>query len=130
MLLRAVVTWFGLAVLAIGNGVFREAVISPRLGPPGAHVVSTLTLCGLILLLTWIAVPWIAPATGADARRIGLLWLVMTVAFEFGFGRLVAGKPWNVLLADYDLTAGRIWILVLLTTAAAPWLAARVRDIL
>lgn len=130
MLLRVIVAWFGLAVVAIGNGLFREAVISPRLGPEAAHVVSTLLLCGLILLLAWLTIPWIAPGSGAAALRIGLLWLAMTVAFEFGFGRLVAGKSWETLLADYDLTAGRIWVLVLLVTAAAPWLAARARELI
>lgn len=130
MWVRAIVTWFGLAILAIANGVFREAVISPRVSANTAHVVSTLSLCLLILLLTWVAIPWIAPVSASEALRIGLLWFAMTVSFEFGFGRLVAGKSWDVLLADYDLTAGRIWILVLLATLTAPYLAARLRDLL
>ena len=33
--------------------------------------------------------------------------------FELGFGHWVAGHPWSRLLADYDLLAGRIWVLVL-----------------
>ena len=130
LLLRAIATWFGLAAVAIGNGVFREAVVSPRLGAGGAHVFSTLLLCGLILLVTWLAVPWLGPGSGGDAFRIGLVWLITTVAFEFGFGRLVAGKSWATLLADYDITAGRIWALVLVTTCTAPCLAARVRGLI
>jgi hypothetical protein len=30
------------------------------------------------------------------------------------------GKAWNELTQDYDVSRGRIWILVLLTTAVAP----------
>ena len=130
MLFRVLVTWLGLAAVAIGNGVFRESVVSPRLGPGGAHVASTLLLCLLILLVTWLAIPWIAPASAGEALGVGLLWLALTVGFEFGFGRLVAGKSWQTLLADYDLAAGRIWLLVLLTTLGAPWLAARWRGLL
>lgn len=124
------VAWLGLAFLAIANGVFREAVIAPRVSAETAHVVSTLSLCLLILLLTWVAIPWIAPASASETLRIGLLWFLTTVAFEFGFGRRVAGKSWSTLLADYDLTAGRIWILVLLITLTAPYLTARLRDLL
>jgi hypothetical protein len=51
----------------------------------------------------------------------GILWGVLTVAFEFGFGHYVSGLGWDVLLADYDVRAGRLWPLVLLATVAAPW---------
>ena len=44
-----------------------------------------------------------------QAWIIGLSWVVVTLGFEFGFGRLVAGLTWSELLADYDVSAGRIW---------------------
>lgn len=40
--------------------------------------------------------------------------------FELGFGHWVAGHPWQRLLADYDLAAGRVWALVLLWVALTP----------
>ena len=42
----------------------------------------------------------------------------MTLTFEFGFGRLVEGLSWSTMLADYDVTSDRIWVLVPLWTAA------------
>lgn len=56
----------------------------------------------------------------ADLLRIGLLWLVLTVAFEFGFFHSVVGKPRDVLLADYNLLRGRLWVLVLATVLLGP----------
>jgi len=53
------------------------------------------------------------------------VWLLLTLAFEFGFGHYVFGKPWSVLLADYRLDQGRIWTLVPVITLLAPWLAGR-----
>ena len=44
----------------------------------------------------------------------------MTVAFEFGFGRLVAKASWEELLADYNLASGRLWPLVLAWIALGP----------
>ena len=35
------------------------------------------------------------------------MWLGLTLAFEFGFGRLVAKQSWEQLLADYNVAAGR-----------------------
>lgn len=64
-----------------------------------------------------------APRNAAAMWATGLYWMVATVAFEFLFGRYVAGNSWERLLADYDLTAGRVWVLVPLTLLLAPRLA-------
>jgi len=42
------------------------------------------------------------------------------VAFEFLFGHYVMGHPWSRLVQDFNLLAGRVWALVLLTTLFAP----------
>lgn len=125
--LRAAVSWFALMIAAIVNGVFRESVLLEPLGSAWAHVVSTVMLCVLVLVLAWLLTPWVRPVTPRRALAVGGLWLAMTVAFEFGFGRLVAGRSWAELMADYDVTAGRIWVLVLLTVLAAPYAVARLR---
>ncbi len=126
MLARALVTWLGLVALAIGNGTLREFLVTPRWGAAAGHVSSSLLLSLLILGVAWLAIPWIAPTGARGALGVGLVWLGCTVAFEFGFGRW-RGKSWQVLLADYDLARGRIWLLVLVATVLAPWLAWRMR---
>ena len=54
------------------------------------------------------------------ALRVGLAWLVMTIAFEFGFGHYVAGHSWQRLWADYDLRRGRVWGLFVAWLALVP----------
>lgn len=127
MIARPLLAWLGLMVLAISNGAFREAVITPRLGAGKAHLASTLLLCISIFLLAWFLVPWIAPTSPAQAFVVGGMWLLMTLVFEFGFGRLVAKKSWAELLADYDILSGRVWLLVLLTVCSAPYFVASAR---
>jgi apolipoprotein N-acyltransferase len=61
------------------------------------------------------------------AIRIGLIWLVLTVMFEFGFGHFVAGHSWQRLLQDYNIRAGRVWLAILLWVAFAPYLFFRIR---
>ena len=128
VLARSVVIWFLLTVLAIANGALRVGILIPRFGELAGHIVSTLLLCFIIALVTWIALPWIAPGTRGIAARIGALWLLMTLSFEFGAGHYLMGQPWSALLADYHLANGRIWPLVLITTAVAPIVVARLRN--
>jgi len=128
VIIRTLVVWLLLLVLAILNGAGREALLVPRLGPAVAHVISTLTLSVLIATTTWIAEPWIAPPTARAALATGATWLVMTLAFEFLAGHYLFGKPWPVLLADYHLLRGRIWVLVPIVTLFAPLWAWRLRS--
>ena len=48
------------------------------------------------------------------------MWLGMTLVFEFGAGHYLFGTPWRALLADYNVLAGRLWVLVLIATMTAP----------
>ena len=127
MVLRAVACWFLLMVLAILNGAAREYFLVPRLGAAAAHVASTILLCGLIMAAAWFVVPWMAPPTARAALSVGALWLLMTLGFEFLAGHYLFQKPWPVLLADYDLLHGRVWIFVPLVTLLAPLWAWRLR---
>ena len=61
-------------------------------------------------------------ATAGQALAIGALWLVLTLAFEFMLGRFVSGLSWREMLAEYNLAAGRLWSLVPIWVAAAPYL--------
>jgi hypothetical protein len=86
-----------------------------------AHQVSTLT--GGIAFATYIwGLSRVWPLESAvQALGIGLMWVAMTVAFEFLFGRYAARRPWSALLADYNLLAGRVWVLLLVWLAIAPY---------
>lgn len=120
MIIRSVLVWFGLLTIAILNGGFREAVLTQRLGRGLAHAVSTVMLSLFIVALGWIATPWIAPTSLQDAWLIGGTWVTLTLAFEFLGGHFIFGKPWQTLLADYNLLAGRIWVMVLIVTLMTP----------
>jgi len=123
MILQGAIAWLGLMFLAIANGTLREFLLTPRLGARLGHVLSTLLLCVLIFLVAWLVTPWIGARQPADTWRLGTLWLVLTLAFEFIVGHYVFGNSWQNLLADYDLLHGRIWLLVPIITFIGPRLA-------
>jgi hypothetical protein len=120
MTYRAVVVWFALMVLAIANGTIREFLLTPRVGPKMGHVASTVLLCAFVFLLAWLLMPWIGARRWTDAWKVGALWLALTLAFEFLVGHYVLRNSWGNLLADYNLSHGRIWILVPIMTLISP----------
>jgi hypothetical protein len=126
--IRAVAIWFAILVVASLNGALRDLVVAPRTGDTIARAISTVILCGLILLVTWYAIAWVRPGTPRQALGVGALWLALTLGFEFGAGRY-AGKPWSVILADYDVMRGRIWVLVPIITFLAPYWVGRTRGL-
>ena len=122
--LRAIIVWFGILGLAAVNGALRDLVAAPRLGDTVARALSTVILCALILLVTRSTIRWIGPRSAREALAIGALWFGLTLVFEFGSG-LYAGKTWSVMLEDYDVLRGRLWVLVPVVTFLAPLCARR-----
>ncbi len=79
---------------------------------------------------TWIGIRWLGPSVAKQAWSLGLLWLAMTLAFGFGAGHFLFKKPWSELLYNVNIAQGRIWVLVPLVAAMAPWLMAKPRGVI
>jgi hypothetical protein len=126
---RAVVIWCALLMIASINGLVREALLIPRMGEVGGRAISTLALSALIVVLTWISIGWIAPRSAQQTWTVGVIWVLLTLAFEFLAGHYVFHNAWSRLLEDYNVVRGRIWILVLITTLVSPRLCARLRNL-
>lgn len=112
--------WVGLSAVAVVNGTVRDLGYADRLGDLAAHQASTQLLIGALLGYTWLLHRWRPLPDTRTAVGVGAAWALLTLAFEFGVGHFLLNRPWAVLLADYDLTAGRIWVLVPIATAVAP----------
>jgi hypothetical protein len=118
---RYLIAWFPMILIAVANGALRESWLLPRLGEDAARQVSTLLL--IVLLAIYIgAVSRIWPIrSSSEALTIGALWLALTLTFEFGIGRFLSGLTWRQMLAEYNLAAGRLWVLVPTWVAGAPY---------
>lgn len=121
MTAKYILVWFVLAIVANINGIIRNEVYVDALGDLRAHQLSTLTLIVLFGLVIWGFSRLWQITSAQQAWTIGLMWLGMTIAFEFVFGHFVIGHPWSKLLHDYNIFQGRIWILVLIWTMVAPY---------
>jgi hypothetical protein len=122
---KAVGVWFFLVIAAALNGVLRTSFLSLQMGEQTSYVLSTLILMITVLTCSWVlANRFLRHSTNKDLLFIGLLWVGLSASFEFYFGHYVLGTPWAILLHEYNLLSGRIWVVVLLTELIGPWFMA------
>lgn len=117
--------WLVLMAFAIGNGVLREATYGQYLSELPAHQLSTLIGALVFGIAVWLLKRRWAPESTRQAVVIGISWLVLTLCFEFTFGHYIAGHSWSDLFRDYDVSAGRVWPLLLVWVTFLPYLAYR-----
>lgn len=125
--LKALAVWGTILILAVLNGMLREAILIPKLGTVTGNVLSGVFLSALILTVAYLSLPWLNVDRPVELIAIGLGWLVLTLLFEFSFG-LWQGKSWQVMFEAYTFKNGNIWTIVLMVTALAPYFATKLRD--
>jgi hypothetical protein len=129
LLLNAGRIWIFFIVLAIVNGVIRDKFLVPLLGRRLALPFSGISLSLMIFATTFVSLPIFDSHESSQYWLIGGVWLVMTILFEFLFGRFVMGDSWEKLLDAYKVNKGNLWLLVLLVIALSPYLAAKLRGL-
>ena len=127
MLWKYFFLWFPMLLLAVLNGAAREILYKNTLGDLRAHQLSTVTLLILFSLYIWLVIRTWTPDSSQQALMVGILWLVLTLAFEFGFGSFVGGRTWSELVGEYNLLVGRVWVFIPVWVAVAPSLFYRLQ---
>jgi len=69
---------------------------------------------------------WIRPRTARQVTLIGVMWVVLTLGFEIGVGRLL-GASWERILSDFNLLRGGLLGIGLLIMAFSPRITASLR---
>ena len=124
---ECILAWIPMLFIAIANGAVREIWLVNYFRELRAHQVSSATGMVLLGIYIWVIIRNWRPESAATAIVIGLIWLVMTVAFEFLFGLYVRNLSWNQLFHAYNLFAGQVWVLVLAWVTLAPYLFYRLQ---
>ena len=127
VLIRAILVWLVIIAAETVHGILRGVLLVPIVGDLPARQIGVLIGSLLIFAVAYLFIRWIAVQTKLQFLAVGLIWVVLTILFEIGLGRLVLGLPWERLTEDYDVTRGEFMGVGLLFMAAAPWLAARLR---
>ena len=124
---RSIAVWLGLIGAKIVHGTVRTIVLMPRVGDARARQIGVFTGSLVNFGITRLFIRWIGARTTRALIGIGVVWVVLTVAFEVTFGRLVMRSSWERLRSDYDLAHGGLLPLGLVVLAGSPLVAARLR---
>ncbi|HWI82430.1 hypothetical protein [Ramlibacter sp.] len=127
-MLKSILVWIAILMLAILNGALRDIALVHALGPTLARFVSGVVLCSVIVAAAALAAPWLGKLPLRAFWWIGTLWLVLTLGFETAVG-YAEHQSWQRLLDAYTLQGGNLWPLVLITTLIAPRVGARLRGV-
>lgn len=127
MIGRALLAWLLMMVIETIHGVLRNRFLVPVIGDVGSRQTGVLIGSVLILSIAVLLIGWIHPTSERALLAISALWLTLTLAFEFGLG-LALGRPWDAMLADYDLSRGGLLSIGMVVLALSPWIAARIRQ--
>jgi hypothetical protein len=128
MILKYTLFWLPMVFIAIINGTIRDMTYKNCLGDLTAHQVSTFTGMILFGIYIWIiSLRW-KLESARQALIVGFIWLALTVAFEFLFFHFVAGHPWSLLLDNYNILEGRVWVLILLFITIAPYIVFQIHS--
>ena len=118
---RHILAWLALPAFAVLNGLVRDTTYGPSMGYDLSHSVSVVPLLvAIVAWAVWVSRRWPLTDSGT-ALGVGVTWLALTLAFEFGLGAL-QGLSMADMLAEYDITRGRLWPLIPLATLLAPLL--------
>lgn len=114
--------WFVMLLVSVANGSVRDFTYGRHMSELAAHQLSTATGIVLLGVVIRACIRRYPPSSGRNAIALGVLWMALTVAFEFLFFHYVGGHSWSDLLGNYNVLQGRVWVLVLVWLAVAPYL--------
>jgi len=123
---KATLVWLLIIVVESVHGVLRNLIVAPAIGNFEARQAGVFIGSALILLIAWLTAPWLNLNGRAQFAGVGLLWVGLTLAFEFSLG-VAMGLSWERITSDYHIAKGGLLPLGLVVMAIAPYAGARLR---
>lgn len=130
MIFKAFLIWVLIAVAEVLHGIARVRLLNRRVGDHRARQIAVFTGSAIILFIAWLLVPWLGASTTPECLWIGLLWFVLMLAFEIGFGRFVFRASWQRLASDFDFRKGGLLSIGMAILFFAPWIVAKLHDLI
>jgi hypothetical protein len=124
---RAFSVWLIIVLAESLHGTARVIFLQPVFGDFRARQIAVFSGILIILTIAYFFVGWMRAKNTRQLFFVGLLWVVLTLAFEISLGRLL-NLSWTRILSDYDILNGGLMPLGLLFMIFAPLSAAKLRN--
>jgi hypothetical protein len=121
VLLKTAVRVWLMEILVSGFNFFvlMNLVYEPLWGPLAAHQIGMSTRIVYIAIFAFFLLRFVKKYETNDLAHVGLLWLGLTLLFEWG-GSLAIGRPVEEILIGWNILAGYMWPYVLLSYLLSP----------
>jgi len=112
---------FLLVIFAFNNRFVGREFYAPRVGLLVAHWVGVAIQIAWVGIVTFLLLGWLrGNQEAADLWAVGVLWAVLSVAWEMFAFHWVQRRGWHDVLDDYNPLVGHGWWLVPLAYLLAP----------
>jgi len=128
-LFRGFAIWLLIILAESIHGTLRQLLIAPMIGDLPARRIAFFVGILLIFLIAYWFIRWISAPSTKSLFAVGVMWMILTLLFEFGLGIFVFNFSLERMLEDYDISRGGLMGLGLVFVVLAPYLAARLRGI-
>jgi hypothetical protein len=125
---RGLAVWLLIMAVETVHGILRGMFLAPAVGDAAAARIGWPIGAALVLGLATLTIRWIGRMRTGALFRLGMVWAVLTFAFEMVIG-LLRGFDTERILAEIDPCTGGMLAYSLVVMALAPWLAARLRGL-
>jgi hypothetical protein len=126
---KALAVWVILMCAEVIHGILRTLFLVPIVGDFRSRQIGVFTGSLLVLAIVSASIRWIGLRNRKSQTSVGLIWLVLTLLFEIGFGRFVIGASWERIGADFNILRGGLLPIGLTILFLSPYIAARIRKI-
>jgi hypothetical protein len=122
--------WLIIIFAEIIHGVLRGLFLVPVVGDFESRQIGVFTGSFIILIIACKTVRWIGAKIKTELMITGLIWMLLTIAFEISFGRIVMNSAWERILSDFNIFNGGLLSLGMLFLMLSPLIAAKIRGII
>jgi hypothetical protein len=125
---RAFYVWLLIAVAESVHGTLRRIFLVPWIGELLSHQIGVVIGSAIIFTIAWLCIRWFGPGSHRQQFQVGLLWVVLTLIFEFTLGYFF-GYSLERILSDYNIAKGGVMVFGVLFMLFSPAFAAKVRGL-
>ncbi|MBI5179510.1 MAG: hypothetical protein HZA04_09675 [Nitrospinae bacterium] len=123
-LVKSLAVWALIILAETVHGILRNKFLVPIAGDFRARQIAVFTGTLIIYSIAFLFEGWMGLTTDGQRIGVGLLWAILTVAFDIGLGRAFR-FTWKRILSDFNLFQGGLMPIGLVLMALALILVSR-----
>ena len=127
-ILKSLLVWMCILPFTFLIGTIQAFIIEPITGYTTALNICSLALMCCTYLMTYFMLPRIESQPQNIYYQIGLTWILASLIFDFSM-RFITNIPSDIILGNYNIFEGRIWILLFVFMGITPILVAKHRGL-